>query len=245
MLRFEKSNRKQTLFVFVRHQEKFFSKPLVIAFGIAFSFHLLLVLTFHITPFILPGGDTVLPPVHVVADSSADGSGTVAYIDQSIQWIRGLPPPTPTLNRAQQPVYTMHHPVTWKEGQPIDYALFAQLEKSLYEKEFNPLESNEHTPFEMLISGILASLPLQSPVSPIIVPKHIASTIDHDIRVVFAVDVDGRTGKIIWFDPREKSGRAAVDKHAEKMLWQMNFAIDPNRVVTSGEVEFHYRKAKR
>jgi hypothetical protein len=243
MLRYEKNNRKQTLFVFARDQEQFFSKPLIIAFGIAFSFHLLLMLTFHITPFILPGGNSVLPPIHV--ESSADGLGTVAFIDQPIQWIRGLPPPPPTLNRAQQPVYTMHHPVTWKEGQQVDRALFTQLEKSLYEKGFNPLERHEQLPFEMLISGILASVPLQAPSSAIALPKDLASSIDHDIRVVFAVDVDGRTGKVIWFDPREKSGRAAVDKHAEKLLWQMSFAIDPSRVVTSGEVEFHYRKAGR
>ena len=59
------------------------------------------------------------------------------------------------------------------------------------------------------------------------------------MRVIYTVMVEGRTGKIFWFEPK-LAANALVAKFAEALLLDMKFAVDPKLIAVSGEIELHF-----
>lgn len=243
MLRLQRSSRDKLISIFVRDKDKFFSKPLVIAFAIAFGFHLFLLLMFHVSPFILSSGDVIFPPATVVADAVIADQGAVAVIDSSSHWMRGLPrPPDSSPSIKGTPSYTISRPISKGGSLPSGDFLFTSLEQSLYVNEFNPLRNRESPPFALAISGVLASLPVKDGYPK---PEGITGTVEGETRAVFNVMVDGRTGKIFWYDFVEKSSKTRLDKFAENALAGMTFETNHSLGTLSGEIEFHFRGGKQ
>jgi len=52
--------------------------------------------------------------------------------------------------------------------------------------------------------------------------------------------IEGKTGKIFWFEPKQLSHDASIDKFAEAVLQNMKFGIDPKMIAMDGEIEMHF-----
>lgn len=245
MLRLERSSRDKLINIFVRDKERFLSKPFMIAFSIAFGFHLFLLLIFHVSPFIFTG-DVIFPPANVVADTALSREGTVAIIDSSSQWIKGLPqPPASSPAVGGTPAFTVTRPMAKGEDLHVDDRLFAEMEQSVYLPKFDPLKPAKPAAFSFIISGMAAAVPIVegSPLNGAGLTDLIAA-VNEDARTVFAVMVDGRTGKVIWYEPLERSGKTKLDKFAENVLAELTFAKNSAGLAASGEIEFQIRQGE-
>lgn len=241
MLKLEKTSREGTINVIVRDKEPLFTKPFALAFAIALGFHLFLMMLFHISPLKIGTNDTFFPPTSVEADASLKESA-LAVVEHSIQHIRGLPlPPVSRPILRQQPEFIAVRPIEHNKVENSRLNSFAEIENEVRQPKFHPLATSQKKPLEVIISGTLAGQPLLSnglddhslPTFP--------SSKEREKRMAYSVMVEGRTGKIFWFESKQPTSHSPIDSFAEKVLRGMKFAADPQMVAVNGEVELQFR----
>lgn len=236
MLKLEKVSRNNQLNVIVRDKEHFLSRPLLIAFSIAISFHLLLLIIFKITPFALHLNQTIFPPVQVETDHPNNAAIT-ADITQFNELSSNLPPTPPSLpiipNTPQFLAYN-HTLSTEQENSP------AQL--------FDPIEKAITQPATILLSSPPSPLPIAVIVSgPLAEHTLLVDGLKDNVRPVkqsigtakYEVIVEGNTGRVIWQEPIQNSSNIALEKFAERILKDMRFATDSSAYMISGYIEVH------
>lgn len=240
MLKLEKVSREGTISVIVRDKEHLFTRPFALAFGIALIIHLSLILIFHIAPFKIGITDTVFPPTSVEADTMILKESAIALIEPVIQTIKGLPIPPSSSPTTTEPYFSKEHPIEYRKEETSTVSAFNLLEKEIYQPVFHSIDIQQKPPLEILISGALADQPLlSSSFKDKIIPLLITST---DLRITYSVMVEGRTGKIFWFEPKQVAHIASLDHFSEMILRDMKFVPDAKNLILSGEIEFHFNQ---
>lgn len=236
MLKLEKTSRNG-LKVIVRDKENRFTQPFAIAFGIAVGIHLGLVILFHVVPFKIGMSENVFPPTRVHADTALKESA-IAQIAPAVKSIRGLPPlPVSEPVLASTPKFLAFRPVEFSSAKNLASTSFAQIEKEVYQPEFNPMENRPKKPFQIIVSGVLAEHGI---VSDGMDKKTVPALKKDSVRITYAVQVEGKTGRIFWYEPKQGVLDAAVTRFAEAVLQDMKFAMDPAMIAMGGEVEMHF-----
>lgn len=239
MLKFAKASSDGIISVIVRDKEFLFTQPFAFAFIIAVALHLGLILLFHIAPIKIGLSQTNFPPVRVEADTFLKES-VIAEVTPSIQTLRGLPSrPSSHPTLLQEPNFLVVRPMEYSQVEGTTTLAFRQIEKQLYEPEFNPLIFPSKPPLEMIISGVLAEHPL---LSTGLNQKNIinGSHLKRELQLVYSVMVEGRTGKIFWFESKQSDNHFTSNQFAEKILNDMRFALNQTTIALSGEIEFHF-----
>lgn len=239
MLRFEKTSRNGLLKVIVRDKENRFTQPFAVAFGIAVAIHLGLVVLFHVVPFKIGMSENVFPPTRVHADTALKESA-IAQIAPAVQSIRGLPPlPVSGPIMSSHPKFLAFRPVEFSKAKNSATLSFAQMEKEVYQPEFNPLDNRPKKPLQIMVSGVLAEHGL---VSNGMDKKTIPSLKKDSTRIAYSVLVEGKTGRIFWYEPKQGAQDPSIDRFAEAVLQDMKFAIDPAMIAMGGEIEMHFNQ---
>ncbi|HEV8051605.1 MAG TPA: hypothetical protein VGP47_03855 [Parachlamydiaceae bacterium] len=242
MLKLERASRNGLINVLVRDKDNLFSQPFAVALGIAIAIHLGLVILFHVVPFKIGMSENVFPPTRVQADMSSKES-VIAHIAPAIQSIRGLPAlpengPVPL----RHPKYIAFRPAELSKATNSAALSFTQIEKAIYQPEFNPLANRQKKPLEIIISGILAEHEL---VTNGLDKKSIPANQNmkqESRRLIYSVLVEGKTGKIFWYESKQSPHDASIDKFSEGVLQDMKFAIDPTMITMGGEIEMHFNQ---
>lgn len=241
MLKLERASREGMISVIVRDKENLFTQPFTLAFCIAIAIHLSLILLFHVAPFKIGMNDTIFPPTRVEADALTKESA-IAEIEPAIQTIRGLPSPPPSRPQTlHEPKFLTVRPMEYRKAESTTATAFNKIENVIYQPEFTPLVAKHQKPLEILISGILAE---QKLLSNGINDKAIPSS--NELRITYSVMVEGRTGKIFWFESKQHQQHfSAIDKFAESLLNDMKFAANPEMIAMSGEIELHFNSGTK
>lgn len=235
MLKLERAVPNGLISIIIRDKERFLTKPLAMAFIIAFTIHLSLLLLFHIAPITYGTHQTVFPPTRAEAESEARES-VVADIKLTTPSIRGLPPPPSSRPHfPHTPQFLTIRPMEQiATGSPIPLD-FHQLEIPIYQPSFQPLVKGIQEPFLLFISGSLSEQPFHI--------NGLKGKIPPDVQnptcIVYEVMVEGKTGKVFWFEPTQYLN-TALAKFAEEVLRDMTFDLDSTLAVVSGQVELHF-----
>lgn len=234
MLKLEKASREGLISIIIRDKERLVTKPLAIAFGVAFAIHLGLICLFQVVPITIDTQQIVFSPIRAEAESQTRESA-VADIKIMAPSIRGLPSmPLSLPLYPSDPQFLMSHPLEYAKTDASLPLNFYQAEASIYEPAFQPLVKNAPKPFRVIISGILAEQPLLTEGWQEQIPPHTLEP----TYVVYSVMAEGKTGRIFWFEPEQYPGNL-VASFAESILQQMRFDIDPNIAIVTGQIELY------
>lgn len=243
MLKLKRASREGMISVIMRDKEYLFTRPFALALTIAVSIHLTLILLFHVAPFKIGSNNTVFTPTNVEADAASTES-VVADFKPTVQTIRGLPAaPSSSPTLSLHPKFLTIRPVEYTKAESSTDQAFTQIEQKIYQPEFHPLIHSPQKPLEILVSGILGERELLSDgmdaTNGKSIPKFFTPKTDSK-RVIYSVMVEGRTGKVFWFEPAQLTGDVAIDKYAENVLRDMKFAIDTKAIAVSGTIELQF-----
>ncbi len=243
MLKLEKATHDRKISISVRDKEYFLTHSFLIAFGLALGFHLLFLLIFHVAPFKLMWGDTIFPPTQVEADTLVPETALIVDVNAATKVPSGLPdakPSLPMLSIAPT-VAPQRHLEYIKEGNTLSNP-FIQIERDLSYPSFSPLVKPAVPELRIVVSGPLGMQHFtQEGDSVNKLPSLVAAANPAGkVRLIFDVLVDGRTGRICWYEPKELSHIHAVDRYGESLLHELAFAPHPETFVTTGEVELHF-----
>ena len=239
MLKLKRTSRDGNIHVLVRDKEYLFNKPFIMALGIALAIHLGLFTLFHVAPFTIGLNETVFTPTRVEADTPSSESA-IADVEPTIQNIRGLPNipvsnPTPALPAK----LFIARPMEYTKADHFMRRTFSKIEQVIYEPEFNPLIRSPKKPVEMIISGIIADQKLlfngleDKPIPPL-------SKRNDEQRLIYAVKVEGKTGKVFWYEALKPAQETQINAFAESVLRSMRFELNPKVVAMNGEIELHF-----
>ena len=242
MLKLERKSRDGEVNLLINGNDSFFNRSLVVAFLLALGFHALFLLVFHVSPFKSGVIETLYPPVGVEADLPVipDGVLAVADIGTAPLSLYGIPVPgfsQPSVPPSSQFLKTVA--TTYSiETDPLDNP-FLSIEEDAYLPIFSVSVKKERKPINVLVSGVLAErgiifLGVDAKNSSSSVIKEMKEP----LRLVYDVSVDGRTGKVFWFEPKEPSRLAAVNRLGNEIILGMLFATGGNFVDGTVELEF-------
>ena len=237
MLKLERASRQEgSVHLIVRDKERLITKSLVISFLITLAIHLTLMLLFHVDLFKIESGLSVFPPIQVETHLSSKDS-IIADTKQANQTIRGLPPlPSSAPASFTRPSFL---PVRPTESNTAIYGrktTFSQIEKEVYEPQFNPTERPSKMPFKIIVSGILAEYPL---ISNGLHDKKLPSE-RIETRIIYSVLVDRKSGKIFWMEQKQPVPYPQLKRFAESLLKDMKFDLKKQLTAVGGEIEFHF-----
>jgi hypothetical protein len=237
MLKLEKRSREGLINVIIRDKESLLTKPFLQALAIAVCIHLALILLFHVTPFKITS-DTVLPPTAAQAANISTES-VLAELGSTLQNIHGLPPiPLSQPELMQHPTFLAVRPIVYMETHHQNEKSFTQIEQQIYQPEFIPTVYHApQNPFQIAISGNLGEhelLAMETFSFPLLKTG--------SKRVMYSVLVEGKTGKVFWFEPLQQALDPSIDNLAEKILRQMRFAADPKEIAISGRIEMQFNE---
>jgi hypothetical protein len=240
MLKLTRNSHEGKINIIVREKEFFATRSLVIAFAIALGIHLGLWLLFHIAPFTILISNHVFPPTSVEADTPTNES-VIAEMSLPMQTIRGLPnPPHASPIILPQPNFLSVRPVEYTKETNVTYDAFSQIEHDIYYPSFQPLLYLSKKRLKIVVSGILGqytALINEFENKDKSIPKF-----DIDQRISYMVIVEGRSGKIFWFEPIESAPSKEMNKLAENILLKMRFDTNPSLLAVSGEIELHFNQ---
>lgn len=240
MLKLQRNSREGTISVIIRDKEYLLTRPFLLALAIAIGIHLGLILLFHIAPFNIDFNERVLTPTQVQADNTGE-SIIIAELAPTAPSIRGLPPvPSSYPSLSQPPKFLAYRPIAHRKIDNQANVAFTKIEQKIYVPEFIPtLHRALQSPFQIAVSGILGDYTLITDgMENQIIPKSKTGS----TRIIYSVLVEGRTGKIFWFEPSQHAHEAAIDKFAEKILRKMKFASDPKAIAISGSIEMQFNE---
>jgi len=246
MLKFKRASREGMVSVIIRDKEPLFTRPFAIAFIIALMIHLSLILLFHVAPFNIGLGTATFPPTRVEAEAPSKES-VLANLTPAVLTIRGLPSlPLAAPIISEQPTFLAVRPAGYSHAMDFNskQAVFkimhvSESNQEIYQPSFNVLTPIIKKKLNIIISGILAEqMILSDGLTGKSVPE--ISSIRDSERIVYAVMAEKMTGKIFWFEPKQSSRNALINQFAETLLRDMQFIIDDQADVMSGEIEFHF-----
>ena len=242
MLRLEKAIRNGEISIELRQKESFFTTNLRNALLLALAFHLSAILIFHITPFLIVK-NTILPPAVVEINFDDPEGATLASLDPEMGPKRHLLAPkmsSPELPRIPK-LMMMEQMEYFKETSLMD-PLFVAIETQEGEERFFQSSLASMIPpfkaIEIHVTGALAEKMQTPPEIPLTL---LDSLIKTSGRVLFAVQVDNRSGQVFW--KQKKNGGSGVEHQqlAEKILKELKFELNPDYFVTAGEIEMTFR----
>lgn len=241
MLKLEKASRDGQISIIIRDKERFFSRPIAVAFALAILYHLLFLIIFQVAPFKLRLNQTIFPPVLVEADSIKETAIEV-NVDRPKTIYSGLPPrPSSQPSLPDYPYFTAERPVEYIKENSSQINSFLRIEKEVYEPLFFPIEKSPLPPIHIVISGFLADKKLLSEGLKGKKLPAVKSTITQtELRNTYAVLVEGRTGRIFWYEPKQQTSITAIDSFAESILHDVQFTPSDEAFVTAGEIELHF-----
>lgn len=242
MLRLQKSSKDRQISIIMRDKSHLFTHSFLIAFTLAASFHLTFLVLFQITPFKPRFSEMPLSPVHVEADTAFKDTAVVADAERLRPITSGLPPSKPsTPHLPERPSFlTASHMEYIKENSRVNP--FSQIEKGVYHPEFIPQNKPPANPIEIVISGMLADKKLiANGLNSQQLPGRAELTMPgFEWRAVYTVLLEGRSGRIFWYDSKQQTNVAVLDRLAEAILRSMRFAPERENFVIAGEVELHF-----
>jgi len=248
MLKLQRTSREGIISVIFRDKELLFTRPFVVAFAIALGIHLGLFLIFQVTPFKIGLSDTIFPPTRVEVDTPSKES-VLAHVIPTIPKIRGLPSaPVSGPVLLEHPKFLHVRPVGYNKVSSIGANAFMHIKNEIYQPGFNPLVRLVKKPLEIVISGPLAERVLISDGIKVKSLNWLSlknNSYGHGQRVVYSVMVEGATGKVFWYEPKQLTQEPSIDKFAETVLKDMQFAADVNAISMSGEVEMHFNDGEK
>jgi hypothetical protein len=239
MLKFDKIARDRQVSVILREKDPAFTRSFAIAIGLAAGLHLLFLVIFPISPFKILLNQTVFPPVQVLADAVPKDAALLAQMDSPKPIASGLPDPKPSL-----PAFPDFP--TFLTGQHVEYIKetkdgvnpFIHIESEIYTPAFSSLEKQSLPPLSIVISGFLSELTM---IDNGLNGRTICPPSSYERqRAIFNVLVEGRTGRIFWYEPVQLTENAATDRFVETLLREMQFSAASGIFVTAGEIEFHF-----
>lgn len=232
MLRLEKGKNREIV-IRLPERKVFLNRSFLKAFSFALALHLMPLLLFQIQSFIGTEG-IVQTTVYVDVDCS-DSSDCAIAVDSSevkeVKW------PVPLSGSPKMPSISFNE----RSSRIGDLernelaSLFRELEEDWDYLVAKPQRPGMKGVF-VSVSGGLSDLMLltkdsdlqQSMPSGLAVGKN---------QTVFDVRVDGKSGKIIWFDTLQRSPDAALQLYAESILGQMQFSSDSRLFIKDGIIE--------
>ena len=250
MLKIEKSKKNNEINIQIRHPSRLLDRYFLLALGTALGGHLLAALLFHVHLFTLGEIETTLPPTralaHYVKSSPEDKSE--AFVSAQINREGRLTPAQlappgslPLLPELPPP----HHIVSMDYHYNLKSDAFAEIEKDSEDSNFTLLDIPIiASPLKVSVAGPLAELSLQTlseEMAALIEPQKFPPKNLQQEHIVYAVEVDIKSGKIFWFQPIENSLDHLKQELAEKILKGMVFQTDDSKdFVQSGQVEITF-----
>lgn len=239
MLKLKKSRKE--ISISLSGKEPFFNYYFLCAFGAAFGLHLFAFILFRIHPFFITD-DRILKPISVETDltmHSQPDIGVQTALGEENGHLRHLSNPPfshPELPTLPQISTARGHHFLVRESS--DIYPFLQIEE-----EWNGIVPSLHTTATTLpaltvsISGLLADYLLIDDGT-----AHITDTLmlKEPKRLVYSVQMEGKTGKIFWHQLQNDSGSQNVARLAETILRNIKFKEDPQLFALGGEVEIFF-----
>lgn len=230
--------------IILRDKDRCCTRTFYLALALAVGFHGLFLLIFHVAPITLRWNSTIFPPVQVEADFALNDWAVLADIESPPPLSSGLPPfesSVPALSA--HPTYvSAGHGEEIIENANVENPFF-EIEKTIYQPSYNPLERSRLTPVTLYVSGPLGSQEIISGNLEMLreLPIHLkASLRTQDKRLTYSVLVQAQSGKIFWYEPKELTSITAVDKFAENLLKNILFSPETQGFVIAGEIEMHF-----
>lgn len=246
MLKLEKA-RNQEVTVTFRKRERLFSSTFLYALSMALGLHLFAALIFQIHTY-LHTNDKVFSPVTVEIDRAglaSDGNnGAVASIDESYSSSNDELAPkasSPTLSMLST-VPAVHHIDYIKESNS-QHNPFGAIEDDLQYLFFQK-ESEQLPVIQVHVGGVLAEIPvIKDGVGPELIRILSAKGLTQQ-RLSYAVQVEGKTGRIFWHMPMSAIEKSELGDAAEQILNEMRFQKDDDIFIAAGEIEIEFRLSK-
>lgn len=242
MLKFERGSRDQSINIIVRDKDRFMTRSLMYAFGLAVLYHLIFILIFHISPFKLKLSQVIFPPIQVEADS-VKHMAVLAHLDNQQSISSGLPPRESMIPSIQDsPGYTSRRPFEYAKEKYKQTPLFQRIESEVYQPTFSAykLNTREPPPARLVISGLLSEqVVLADGLENKRFPSKIGKGSENEWRIIYNVLVEGKSGKIFWFEPVEQTNIKAIDSLAVEILKDFQIIPTHDTYVVAGEIELH------
>lgn len=235
MLKLNKSTSSRDIHISIRERERYFTRSFLIAFGIAITFHLLFITIFHVAPFILRINQTVFPPTYIENVPFQDAM-TLANADQIEVISSHLPPPLQSVPQLpNSPSFSNFEQRKWHNKSSSEASLFYNIEQQIYTPTFSPLAIT--TPlFHVKTTGVLAEkFRLKSDWEK----KH-RPPITQESYAIYEVVVEGNSGRIFWFEPKQLTHNPALNQFATTLLSELRFETDQSIPTASGNIEMHF-----
>lgn len=235
MLKLEKTSNPSQLTIRIREKERFFEPRLLKALAFALTFHIGALFLFHVHPFFLDS-TFIFPPVHVRSDSTKKGifvSSSPSYIEEEFF----PPPPLPPLILDLDWIsFTQESAMI----SSIDFNLHSlqSIEEKLWPKWEEPLSLKIEEPrVQLAISGDLAQFPLlnKDPLLNQMQPFSPYSSFDY---ITYEVQLNEKTGELLWYECKEFSSQPDINKLTEKILLNLRFASFEAKEPIKGTISF-------
>lgn len=253
MLRLEKVSRNREIHISLRAKEHRFNRSFIIALCLAISLHLSAAFIFHIGPFKIFDGGLILPPAMVTAEIENDfdrdvENQAVAQIDnEGIPQRYLLMPKLSTLTLPKIAEPSVFKEIEFIKEKDPTFNPFLKIERDLQQIYFVKDEPpKEYIPIQIFVSGSLDQnnflrddLEMKEFFS-LFFPKKNSSSYLKYYRVLYAVQVESKTGQVFWFEAKEKSDVEEMNHIAEKMIKNMRFKKEEKSFVSLGEIEIHF-----
>lgn len=237
MLRLEKIRKSDDVTVILRQKTPFFNPTLCLALLWAIGVHVFGMLFFQVAPFKINYTDSLFPPVAVETDLGLPIHGNVqAFIEDSFPIPEYLQLPLKTdISSPEIPRYQPKRELEYYQPASLTFHSFLSIDLSYLSYAQVSLEPAAPASFKVHISGPLAKHQKQN--SIIDIPFSFSDLRKGEYLSVFDVLMDGKSGKIIWFQPRGKS-------HPKLLQWyntiikEMSFEPSLPDTIISGQIEF-------
>lgn len=239
MLKLERVYKSRDVNITLREQDRFLTKSLLKALGIAAAIHLFGLLLFQVNLFKIIGSQTQLPSVPVDFAFPSFEQGNV----QSQVAKEELYLPIREPNKLKMNLPELHEPAPFSLPSAVEFTIppFHFKDTDLYPADIFG-ESSELSP---RLSSITVSGPLTE--NKIIDDGLKGLAIEENpepFRLFYDVQVDNRSGQIFWFESKDRI-ESRRQRIAEKILKNIRFAPNLNSFVTKGGIEIILAKGKR
>lgn len=226
--------------VIIQDRERHFTPALLTGFCVAVAFHLLFITLFQVSPFKIRSYSTVLFPAYVEINPVND-SVVIANVEEFKEIMHGLPPAIfsePILSHipAFAPVRTMKYSMEDR----VSENPFSKVEQEIYFPKITALAKKVSDPFQIIVSGPLGRLSHQFDGMTKPLPM-----LDHEVLMIYKVLVEGRSGKIFWYELKQPIRQRQLDRYATELLHHLQFAKESQKFVIEGEVEMHFHLSSR
>lgn len=233
MLKLEKVYKTGEINITLREHDRFLTKNLLIALGIAVALHLTGVLLFHVNLFKIVGSQTQLPtiPLDIEIPSFEEGGGALSAVDQEdLLYLLMKEPKGMALSFPSVPEIVPYS--LSLEGNVADQTrpvVFSQ--EDIYPIDIFSTREGPSIPTSIIVSGPLSEIEFYGDgVKSLSIPETKMAG-----RVFYEVQVENRTGLIFWHEYKE--GNHLLKSTAEEILKKLKFSPNEDGFVTRGNIE--------